>query len=324
MMDLGLFISLQDSDACPVAHSLTKLLLGAIIISGVIVSYVPQIHKMVTSKSSEGLSIWFLLLGSIGCFSTIGNVTLLQYQSILCCRTKWSPGYCFEDTLGVTQVSTQLLGFCVVVAAFYIYYPIDSTIVLVDSGDFEPLESIRSSSEWQRTKGVGMFIIAYAVLVAASLVVVLHIQDPDLFLQARLWWAGVLGLISASSGVVQFVPQIIHTWQAKSGGALSMSMLAIQAPGSFIFAISLAAQPGTNWTSWISFVVGGSLQVLLLSMCITYHYKIPASNAQEYTVGSNTQPRGEYIEESNRPLIQSHNENIISVDENTAEESEVV
>ncbi|KAJ1334408.1 hypothetical protein BSLG_007563 [Batrachochytrium salamandrivorans] len=243
MMDLGLFISLQDSDACPVAHSLTKLLLGAIIISGVIVSYVPQIHKMVTSKSSEGLSIWFLLLGSIGCFSTIGNVTLLQYQSILCCRTKWSPGYCFEDTLGVTQVSTQLLGFCVVVAAFYIYYPIDSTIVLVDSGDFEPLESIRSSSEWQRTKGVGMFIIAYAVLVAASLVVVLHIQDPDLFLQARLWWAGVLGLISASSGVVQFVPQIIHTWQAKSGGALSMSMLAIQAPGSFIFAISLAAQP---------------------------------------------------------------------------------
>jgi len=56
-------------------------------------------------------------------------------------------------------------------------------------------------------------------------------------------------------------------------GALSIPTMLIQCPGSFIFVYSLAIQPGTNPTSWLSYFVTGTLQGILLSMCIVFHYR---------------------------------------------------
>ena len=40
--------------------------------------------------------------------------------------------------------------------------------------------------------------------------------------------------------------------------------------GSFLFVYSIYTQPGTNWTSWISFFVSGCLQSFLLFLCLYY------------------------------------------------------
>lgn len=50
-------------------------------------------------------------------------------------------------------------------------------------------------------------------------------------------------------------------------------MMCIQSPGSFLFAYSLAIRPGTNWSSWITYVCTGSLQAVLLGMCIAWRMK---------------------------------------------------
>ncbi|KAL2911147.1 hypothetical protein HK105_209395 [Polyrhizophydium stewartii] len=252
-------------DGCPVAHSAAKVVLGALISIGLFVSYAPQVRKIIERRSSAGLSVLFLLLGSLGCFSTVGNVFLLQLNSL------WSLGYCLEDTLGLTQVSMQLVGFMSIVALFYLYYPVMSiSDVSVDAGDLEAVDVLRTSWRWRRIQGIGALIVLYGVFVAASVVVVLQIPDQDLFERVRIGWAGTLGMIAAATGVVQFVPQIVHTWRARSPGALSLPMLMMQCPGSYVFAISLALQPGTNWTSWVSFLVGGTLQLVLVLMCLYF------------------------------------------------------
>ncbi|KAI8928354.1 hypothetical protein BC831DRAFT_119104 [Entophlyctis helioformis] len=257
--------------ACPVSHSALKLVLGGFITLGLMVSYLPQFSKIISAKSSAGLSVWFLLLGSIGCASTIGNVLLLQMDSVVCCATEWPAWYCFEDTLGMTQVSTQFICFSLIVSLFFVYYPKDSSILLpLDSGDLEPIDIVRETAKWRRVQGIGAIMVTYTLFVLASVLLILQIQDKAAFVQAKVWWAGVLGVVAACTGIVQFMPQIVHTWFTKSAGALSVPMLAMQCPGSFVFAASLAMQPGTNWTSWISFLVGGTLQGLLLVLCLVF------------------------------------------------------
>jgi hypothetical protein len=46
----------------------------------------------------------------------------------------------------------------------------------------------------------------------------------------------------------------------------------MQCPGSFAFVYSLSIQPGTNWTSWISFVVCGTFQGALIVMYYIFNY----------------------------------------------------
>lgn len=55
-------------------------------------------------------------------------------------------------------------------------------------------------------------------------------------------------------------------------GALSIPAMAMQAPGSFLFCYTIAQSPGTNFTSWITYFVGGCLQSVLLFICIYYQY----------------------------------------------------
>lgn len=55
--------------------------------------------------------------------------------------------------------------------------------------------------------------------------------------------------------------------------SLSIPMMCIQSPGSFLFAYSIAIRPQTNWSSWITYVCTGILQAVLLGMCITWRIR---------------------------------------------------
>lgn len=50
-------------------------------------------------------------------------------------------------------------------------------------------------------------------------------------------------------------------------------MMCMQSPGSFLFAYSLAVRPGTNWSSWITYLCTGILQAVLLGMCIVWRLR---------------------------------------------------
>jgi hypothetical protein len=53
-------------------------------------------------------------------------------------------------------------------------------------------------------------------------------------------YAFAFGVLSASAEFVHWTPQIWKTWKAKDPGSLSIAMLVLQAPGSFLVVVSLS------------------------------------------------------------------------------------
>jgi uncharacterized protein with PQ loop repeat len=71
--------------------------------------------------------------------------------------------------------------------------------------------------------------------------------------------------------MIQYLPQIRYTWKAKDVKSLSITTLVAQAPGSFLFALSLGLRVGLEgWSTWIVYVITGSLQFVLLGLAFTF------------------------------------------------------
>lgn len=84
-------------------------------------------------------------------------------------------------------------------------------------------------------------------------------------------WANMLGIFGALLASIQYLPQLWTTWSLGHVGSLSIVTLCIQAPGSFVFATSLAIRLGrSGWSAWAVYVVGGCLQACLLLMAATF------------------------------------------------------
>ena len=80
-------------------------------------------------------------------------------------------------------------------------------------------------------------------------------------------WANFLGIFSTVLASIQYFPQIYTTFMLKRVGALSIPMMCIQTPGSFLWAYSLATRLGpSGWSAWGIYCVTGCLQGTLLVM----------------------------------------------------------
>jgi hypothetical protein len=84
-------------------------------------------------------------------------------------------------------------------------------------------------------------------------------------------WANFLGLLATALAAIQYIPQILMTWRLQETGSLSIPMMCIQTPGSFVFAASLAVRLGPGgWSAWGLFIFTGCLQGCLLAMSIWF------------------------------------------------------
>jgi hypothetical protein len=90
----------------------TTLLISSFLCVGLVVSYLPQVgtvvvidlvsmltvinqhYRIVANKTSEGFSAWFLLLGVVSSTSSFLNIILLQWDSIMCCKSLVSSNLC--------------------------------------------------------------------------------------------------------------------------------------------------------------------------------------------------------------------------------------
>lgn len=87
-------------------------------------------------------------------------------------------------------------------------------------------------------------------------------------------WANFLGLTGTLLAAVQYIPQILTTWRNQEVGSLSVPMMCIQTPGSFVFAASLAVRLGPGgWSAWGLFILTGCLQGILLVMSLSFLWR---------------------------------------------------
>jgi hypothetical protein len=100
--------------ACPCDH-LGRLRLGIFadilhrfILIGILVSYLPQHYRIISRRSSFGLSPYFVLLGTTSGTCAFANILTLpaSRKDIACCHE--INGFpCFAGLLGVLQVGVQ-------------------------------------------------------------------------------------------------------------------------------------------------------------------------------------------------------------------------
>lgn len=105
-------------------------------------------------------------------------------------------------------------------------------------------------------------------------------------------WAHFLGILGTCLAATQYLPQLWTTWKLQAAGSLSISMMCIQTPGSFVWVSSLAARLGwEGWSTWGIFLVTGVLQGCLLGMAITFELK-ERRNRKNAEEGANPSANG--------------------------------
>jgi len=122
-----------------------------------------------------------------------------------------------------------------------------------------------------RTALIVVWICVIHALITAIISISFVLARPDL-LQS---WANFLGILSTALAVIQYFPQIYTTWVIKRVASLSIPMMCIQTPGSFVWAASLATRLGAGgWSAWGVYCVSGVLQGTLLGMGLYYEWRI--------------------------------------------------
>lgn len=135
---------------CKPHHSTLETSLSLFLCMGLVVSYLPQIIRIILKRSSVGFSPWFLFLGATSSASSFLNVVSVQWAVVSCCQ--WlSTGACAESLLGIVQVGLQWLLFMTVFVLFLVYYPRDlryeRSIALSGGPDGDGEEDASDSSE---------------------------------------------------------------------------------------------------------------------------------------------------------------------------------
>ena len=113
-----------------------------------------------------------------------------------------------------------------------------------------------------------MFI---ACIIHAFVVFIVTLLLHYINLETLTSWAYFLGILGTLLATIQFLPQIWTTWQLQAVESLSIPMMCIQTPGSFVWVASLAGRLGwAGWSTWGIYLVTGVLQGCLLVMGICF------------------------------------------------------
>ncbi len=107
-------------------------------------------------------------------------------------------------------------------------------------------------------------------------------------------WANTLGIMATILASIQYFPQIYETWSLGHVASLSIPMMCLQTPGSFLWSASLFARLGIEgWSTWGVYLVTGTLQGCLLVMGITF--EIRDRKQKQTTEGENVSILGSFM-----------------------------
>lgn len=151
--------------------------------------------------------------------------------------------------MGLTQVVIQLCCFTCLVSSFYQFYP----------------STLKNSSGWYLAKEAYNLMLLGTILMISIFLLALSLEH-----NTAQFIGSIFGLIAGVTSLFQFIPQIIETCKSRRIGSLSLQMLCIQCPGSFLFAFTISRQPGSNISSWATFAIGGILQLVLILVCLLW------------------------------------------------------
>ncbi|POS71974.1 hypothetical protein DHEL01_v209627 [Diaporthe helianthi] len=239
-----------------------NLVVSIIIVVGLLISYLPQHYRIISRRTSEGISPYFVLLGTTSATAGFANI-LTQPQSIQdagCCK-ELETFQCMAGVLGIVQLGMQWVCFAFIFVLFLVFFRFTDASV-----PEEELEDAEEEPNWQIA-----VMVATVVLVHILLTVVLTAIFALALPRHLTSWSIFNGVLAAGLAAIQYIPQITMTYHLKHVGSLSIPMMCIQTPGGFLFAASLAARLGwAGWSTWGIYLLTACMQGSLLGMALYY------------------------------------------------------
>lgn len=267
------------------AHpDLVNFAVSVFIVAGILVSYLPQHYKIIAHRSSRGLSPLFVLLGTVSGTASIANILTLPQSTrdMACCRSIGTFP-CAAALLGIVQIGVQWACFFFIMLLFLVFFPRNPpTTPTATATTSTALQDTRIPS-WK--EAVLVLALSAAFFIFALIGSVVFVYALPSHLQA---WANFLGVLATVLAAVQYIPQIHMTWALQETGSLSIPMMCIQTPGSFVFAASLYSRLGlAAWSAWGLFIFTGCLQGCLLAMSFLFMWRA-SNNAKVVAVNSSS------------------------------------
>ncbi|KAI9667779.1 MAG: hypothetical protein M1821_000598 [Bathelium mastoideum] len=258
--------------------SATNFVVSWVLVFGILGSYLPQHYRIIARRSSAGLSPYFILLGSTSSTCAVANILVLPLTrtDLQCCK-EISPYACTAALLGIAQVGMQWSNFFLIMLLFLIFFPRASSLSSPSSPSADPAHTPTTTTT-TTTKTLPPFRDAL-IVVSTSLTFIVIVFLSSITVLARSpshaqRLADVLGLGATALSAIQYLPQLYTTWRLQSVLSLSIPMMLIQTPGSFVWAASLAARLGwQGWSAWAVYAVTGCLQGVLLGMGIAFEVR---------------------------------------------------
>ncbi|KAK3318990.1 hypothetical protein B0H66DRAFT_475856 [Apodospora peruviana] len=247
--------------------SIVNLIVSIFIVVGMLISYLPQHVRIIKRGTSEGISPYFVLLGTTSATSAFANILLLPQSrhDIACCKDL-TTFHCAAGLLGIAQLGVQWICFTFIFVLFLVFFRYNP------AEDPEADEPDEEQPRWQTALLVASLTLMHGLVVIVVTGILTTVAPEHLGT-----WANILGVMAAFLAGVQYIPQIWTTYHLKHVGSLSIPMMCMQTPGGFLFAGSLFARLGwAGWSSWGIFVLTASMQGVLLYMAI--YYEIQARN----------------------------------------------
>ncbi|SPO00080.1 related to PQ loop repeat protein [Cephalotrichum gorgonifer] len=259
-----------------------NLVVSIIIVLGMLVSYLPQHYRIISRRTAEGISPYFVLLGTTSATSGFAAILTVEpsRQDIACCKTVGAME-CLGGMLGIAQLGVQWICFSLILVLFLVFFRYDDAQV----SDDDELEV--PPPGWRTAILVGAACLAHGLLV----IVITGILATGFPGKLQLW-ANSLGVMSAALAGVQYVPQIVTTYRLKRAGSLSIPMMCMQTPGGFLVAASLFARLGAEgWSTWSIYILTALMQGIVLVMAIYYEFNKPGGLSVSPPVSPPLAPR---------------------------------
>eukprot|EP01120_Amphizonella_sp_Union-15-10_P002721 TRINITY_DN13021_c0_g1_i1.p1 TRINITY_DN13021_c0_g1~~TRINITY_DN13021_c0_g1_i1.p1 ORF type:complete len:292 (-),score=1.63 TRINITY_DN13021_c0_g1_i1:99-974(-) len=249
----------------PVCHSpnenALQISLGAFLIVGTFISYVPQGISIFRNKSSEGVSFFSLALGFLSGFLSLLNLCMLDwFSSLTCCsQIQLSLGNCLVLNLSIMQLCVGPICFCTLYILFLVYFP--KTV--------QP-ETIFKGRDYLVALIVFMLLfVIFLVLVGVALLLyfIEGVSSKHMAL-----YADACGIASSIITLFIWMPQIWTTFKLKDAGSLSIPMLALQILGAGLV-VYFQIGYGSGYTTWGPYVVNAIEELVLIIMCLVYYMR---------------------------------------------------
>ncbi|OLY80721.1 hypothetical protein AYI68_g5177, partial [Smittium mucronatum] len=210
-------------------------------IIGTYLSYTPQLYKIYNRRSSEGISSYFILLGSLGAISNIFNYLILHYWIIDCCSAITGTS-CIIKLLGMILVFVQSIQFLSVAFLFFVFFPPELKYKTIEQLEREQLEELEEHNHgqdvgdsarscglspslnfhtpaYQEARHVAYAILFFFALCAASTYIFNAATNAGMHSSVIRNFAKLLGFFSLLVTMTQFLPQIAKTLKSRHVGS---------------------------------------------------------------------------------------------------------